>query len=104
MSLATAAAPGHTTPGLIHPGLIGTAPSAELLEIWNEREGALVKGGAESVTLGGVLHTRPLGALGAVAWHNCLRDHNGLAAALHRLTSLRRPCMPARTHACSVPA
>ena len=27
---------------LIHPGLIGTAPSTELLKIWNEREATLV--------------------------------------------------------------
>ncbi len=29
-------------PGLIHPGLMGTAPSAELLKKWNKREGALI--------------------------------------------------------------
>lgn len=28
--------------GLIHPGLMGCAPSAELLSTWNERERALV--------------------------------------------------------------
>ena len=33
--------PGVKFAGLIHPGLIGTAPSAELLEIWNTREAAL---------------------------------------------------------------
>ena len=44
-------------------GLIGTAPSKELLDIWNEREGQLVKDGPDSVTLGGVLHTRPLALL-----------------------------------------
>ncbi len=37
--------PGVRFPGLIHPGLIGTAPSHELLAIWNEREQALVDGG-----------------------------------------------------------
>lgn len=37
--------PGVRFAGLIHPGLIGTAPSHELLKIWNEREGALVEGG-----------------------------------------------------------
>jgi len=47
--------------GLIHPGLIGTAPSAELLAVWNERERALVEGPAP--TLASVLHTRPLAAL-----------------------------------------
>lgn len=29
-------------PGIIHPGLIGCAPSAELLATWNEREAGLV--------------------------------------------------------------
>lgn len=42
-------------------GLIGTAPSQELLDIWNKREAALVEAGPEATTLGGVLHTRPLG-------------------------------------------
>ncbi|KFA45883.1 hypothetical protein S40293_09505 [Stachybotrys chartarum IBT 40293] len=28
--------------GLIHPGILGCAPSAEVLETWNEREGALI--------------------------------------------------------------
>lgn len=48
--------------GLIHPGLIGTAPSHELLQIWNEREGKLVEAGEGSITLGSICHTRPLGA------------------------------------------
>ena len=30
-------------------GLIGTAPSAELLDIWNTRERALVEDGPEKV-------------------------------------------------------
>lgn len=34
--------PGVRFAGLIHPGLIGTAPSAELLKMWNDRESALV--------------------------------------------------------------
>ena len=34
--------PGVKFAGLIHPGLIGTAPSAELLHIWNTRETKLV--------------------------------------------------------------
>lgn len=55
--------PGVRFPGLIHPGLIGTAPSHELLDIWNERERALVAEGPEGTTLGGVLHTRPLACL-----------------------------------------
>ncbi|KIY94358.1 formamidase [Monoraphidium neglectum] len=53
--------PGVRFAGIIHPGLIGTAPSKELLDIWNEREGALVEAGPEATTLGGILHTRPLG-------------------------------------------
>ena len=28
--------------GIAHPGLIGTAPSAELLATWNKREGELI--------------------------------------------------------------
>lgn len=28
--------------GLIHPGIIGCAPSAEVLANWNEREGGLI--------------------------------------------------------------
>ncbi|KAJ7052026.1 Acetamidase Formamidase [Mycena amicta] len=34
--------PGVRFAGVSHPGLIGTAPSAELLAKWNEREGALI--------------------------------------------------------------
>lgn len=34
--------PGVRFAGLIHPGLIGTAPSDELLKMWNDRESALV--------------------------------------------------------------
>jgi formamidase len=33
--------PGVTFTGMIHPGLMGTAPSAELLATWNQRESAL---------------------------------------------------------------
>lgn len=80
-------------PGLIHPGLIGTAPrlvvrlvprwpsfclvwltnllptadhSAELLKIWNEREASLVaeEGTPMEKTLCGCLATRPLAASG----------------------------------------
>jgi formamidase len=53
--------PGVRFPGLIHPGLIGTAPSAELLATWNARERALVEGPLP--TLATVLHTRPLALL-----------------------------------------
>lgn len=57
--------PGVKFAGMIHPGLIGTAPSKELLDMWNEREGALVaeEGTPAEKTLCGVLHTRPLAAL-----------------------------------------
>jgi formamidase len=34
--------PELSFPGLIHPGLMGTAPSAELLAKWNKREAALI--------------------------------------------------------------
>lgn len=30
-------------PGLIHPGILGCAPSAEILEEWNRREGELIE-------------------------------------------------------------
>ena len=52
--------PGVRFPGLIHPGLIGTAPSKELLDIWNERERGLVDAGEGSLTLCNHLHARPL--------------------------------------------
>ncbi|CEM16033.1 unnamed protein product [Vitrella brassicaformis CCMP3155] len=55
--------PGVRFPGLIHPGLIGTAPSAELLNIWNTREKSLVDGGEKATTLCSVLQTRPLACL-----------------------------------------
>jgi formamidase len=34
--------PGVSFTGLIHPGLMGTAPSSELLAKWNSREGELI--------------------------------------------------------------
>ncbi len=34
--------PGVEFTGIVHPGLMGTAPSAELLSIWNTREAALI--------------------------------------------------------------
>ena len=55
--------PGVRFPGLIHPGLIGTAPSPELLKIWNDREKALVDAGPDACTLGKHLHARPLACL-----------------------------------------
>nr|ABR18058.1 unknown [Picea sitchensis] len=55
--------PGVRFPGLIHPGLIGTAPSKELLDIWNAREASLVNGSVQPPTLCDILHQRPLANL-----------------------------------------
>ncbi|XP_024037158.1 uncharacterized protein LOC18036470 isoform X1 [Citrus clementina] len=54
---------GVRFPGLTHPGIIGTAPSMELLKIWNERERELEETGLQSLKLCEVLHTRPLAKL-----------------------------------------
>jgi formamidase len=35
--------PGVKFAGLIHPGILGCAPSPEVLATWNEREGGLIK-------------------------------------------------------------
>jgi formamidase len=57
--------PGVRFAGLIHPGLIGTAPSAELLKMWNDRESALCEeeGTPNEKTLCRCLYTRPLACL-----------------------------------------
>ncbi|KAK1589400.1 hypothetical protein Q3G72_033634 [Acer saccharum] len=55
--------PGVRFPGLTHPGVIGTAPSMELLKIWNERERELEENGLRSLKLCEVLHSRPLANL-----------------------------------------
>ncbi|KAJ0097057.1 hypothetical protein Patl1_28545 [Pistacia atlantica] len=55
--------PGVRFPGLTHPGIIGTAPSMELLKIWNERERELEENGLQSLKLCEVLHSRPLANL-----------------------------------------
>jgi len=57
--------PGVKFAGLIHPGLIGTAPSQELLDMWNKREATLVaeEGTDAEKTLCGCLSTRPLACL-----------------------------------------
>ena len=49
---------------------MGTAPSAELLNIWNQRERELVDTGHESLKLCEVLHQRPLANLPTS--HSCL--------------------------------
>jgi len=41
--------PGVKFPGLIHPGIIGTAPSQELLNQWNKREKVLIDGAKDAV-------------------------------------------------------
>lgn len=41
--------PGVSFTGIIHPGLMGTAPSHELLNTWNERESALIATDPERV-------------------------------------------------------
>jgi len=35
--------PGVRFPGLIHPGILGCAPSAEILDTWNKREAELIQ-------------------------------------------------------------
>lgn len=50
-------------PGLTHPGIVGTAPSMELLNIWNKRERELEETGLESLKMCEVLHSRPLANL-----------------------------------------
>lgn len=55
--------PGVRFPGLTHPGVVGTAPSLELLHIWNEREKKLLEDGPNSLKLCEVLHQRPLANL-----------------------------------------
>ncbi|KAK0214124.1 Acetamidase Formamidase [Armillaria fumosa] len=41
--------PGVRFAGVSHPGLIGTAPSAELLATWNKREGGLIAEHADAM-------------------------------------------------------
>jgi len=41
--------PGVRFAGVTHPGLIGTAPSTELLATWNKREGELIAAHANAV-------------------------------------------------------
>lgn len=54
---------GVRFPGLTHPGIVGTAPSMELLNIWNKREREVEENGAESLKLCEVVHQRPLASL-----------------------------------------
>lgn len=61
---------GVRFPGLTHPGIVGTAPSMELLQIWNEREKKLVETDIGSLKLSEVVHQRPLANLPNT--RNCL--------------------------------
>ncbi|KAM2724367.1 hypothetical protein EV1_027198 [Malus domestica] len=55
--------PGVRFPALIHPGLVGTAPPMELLNIWNERQRELEENGLKSMklccVLGGIKEGTP---------------------------------------------
>ncbi|CAN1815204.1 fmdA [Linum perenne] len=55
--------PGVRFPGLTHPGIVGTAPSKELLQIWNQRERDVEENGHKTLALCQVLHSRPLANL-----------------------------------------
>ncbi|CAN8229059.1 unnamed protein product, partial [Cochlearia groenlandica] len=55
--------PGVRFPGLTHPGIIGTAPSTELLRIWNERERKLQETDVKKLSLCEVVRQRPLANL-----------------------------------------
>jgi formamidase len=61
---------GVRFPGLTHPGIVGTAPSVELLNIWNEREKILAETSPETLRVCEVLHQRPLANLPTP--ENCL--------------------------------
>uniref|UniRef100_A0A6N2LPB6 Formamidase n=1 Tax=Salix viminalis TaxID=40686 RepID=A0A6N2LPB6_SALVM len=55
--------PGVRFPGLTHPGIVGTAPSRDLLNIWNDREREVEENGLKQLKLCEVLHSRPLANL-----------------------------------------
>lgn len=50
--------PGVRFPGIIHPGLIGCAPSQELLEVWNKREADLVSSNTDPTKILAVCQAR----------------------------------------------
>lgn len=79
--------PGVRFPGLTHPGIVGTAPSKELLQIWNDRERHVEENGLQTLKLCEVLHSRPLANLpspkgchlgkiekGTPEWENIARE------------------------------
>ena len=84
------AAAGVRFAGMIHPGLIGTAPSHELLAIWNKRERALVEEGEKARTLCAHLATRPLGEWCIPASNACL----GCMTHSERWTCKVHPAVP----------
>ncbi|CAN6917680.1 formamidase [Brassica napus] len=65
--------PGVRFPGLTHPGIVGTAPSMELLRIWNERERQIEENGVKPFSLCEVVHQRPLANLPKAK--GCLLGH-----------------------------
>lgn len=90
-------------PGLIHPGLIGTAPSPDLLKMWNDREAALVaeEGTANEKTLCGHLSTRPLACLpeptGAMLGKlGHFKTHQGSNSTWDRIASEAARTVPGR--------
>ncbi|KAI0696454.1 Acetamidase/Formamidase [Cytidiella melzeri] len=54
--------PGVRFAGVSHPGLIGTAPSAELLATWNKREGELISAHGADVVPAVAFPPEPKGA------------------------------------------
>ncbi|WVZ68715.1 hypothetical protein U9M48_017620 [Paspalum notatum var. saurae] len=59
--------PGVRFPGLTHPGLVGTAPSVELLNIWNEREKRLSETSEETIKLCEIQE-------GSAEWHRIANE------------------------------
>jgi formamidase len=58
--------PGVRFPGIPHPGLIGCAPSAELLATWNKREKTLVDNNPERRTYGAGINMDGMPVLAAL--------------------------------------
>ncbi|MEY2857675.1 MAG: hypothetical protein RLZZ74_1987 [Cyanobacteriota bacterium] len=58
--------PGVRFPGIPHPGLIGCAPSAELLATWNNREKTLVDNNPERRTYGAGINMDGMPVLAAL--------------------------------------
>jgi formamidase len=86
--------------GITHPGLIGTAPSQELLDIWNEREGGLVATGELELALTKCLQTRPLGARARARPHD---RHTRAPLLAHRDAALRQRAARSPLHLLTAP-